>query len=93
MALMEQMNKAFDEETTDWNGGLYRLYDYLTQDLVYADPDVYKRQIYWDNRYFDNNNIEHINGYGQNLNEGNEIIVAPQCTYPVSYTHLLKSCR
>lgn len=32
------MNKAFDEETTDWNGGLYRLYDYLTQDLVYADP-------------------------------------------------------
>ena len=35
---MEQMNKAFDEETTDWNGGLYRLYDYLTQDLVYADP-------------------------------------------------------
>ena len=37
--------------------------------------------IYWDNRYFDNNNIEHINGYGQNLNEGNEIIVAPQYKY------------
>ena len=36
--LMDQMNKAFDEETTDWSGGLYRLYDYLTQDLVYADP-------------------------------------------------------
>lgn len=36
--LMEHMNKAFDEETTDWSGGLYRLYDYLTQDLVYADP-------------------------------------------------------
>lgn len=36
--LMDQMTKAFDEETTDWNGGLYRLYDYLTQDLVYADP-------------------------------------------------------
>ena len=36
--LMEHMNKAFDEETTDWAGGLYRLYDYLTQDLVYADP-------------------------------------------------------
>lgn len=32
------MNQAFDEETTDWSGGLYRLYDYLTQDLVYADP-------------------------------------------------------
>lgn len=36
--LMVLMNKAFDEETTDWNGGLFRLYDYLTQDLVYADP-------------------------------------------------------
>lgn len=32
------MNKAFDEETTDWAGGLYWLYDYITQDLVYADP-------------------------------------------------------
>lgn len=36
--LMEHMNKAFDEETTDWNGGLCRLYEYLSQDLVYADP-------------------------------------------------------
>ncbi len=36
--LMDQMGKAFDEETTEWAGGLYRLYDYLTQDLVYADP-------------------------------------------------------
>lgn len=36
--LMDQMSKAFDETTTDWSGGLYRLYDYLTQDLVYADP-------------------------------------------------------
>ena len=32
------MNKAFDEETTDWGGGLFSLYDYLTQDLVYEDP-------------------------------------------------------
>lgn len=36
--LTDLMNKAFDEETTEWSGGLYRLYDYLTQDLVYADP-------------------------------------------------------
>jgi glycosidase len=36
--LMGEMNRAFDEETTDWAGGLYRLYDYATQDLVYADP-------------------------------------------------------
>ncbi len=32
------MNVAFDEETGDWSDGLYRLYDYLTQDHVYADP-------------------------------------------------------
>lgn len=36
--LMDLMNRAFDEETTEWSGGLYRLYDYLTQDIVYADP-------------------------------------------------------
>lgn len=36
--LMDRMTRAFDEETGDWNGGLYSLYDYLTQDLVYADP-------------------------------------------------------
>ena len=32
------MNQAFDEETTDWANGLFRLYDYQTQDLVYANP-------------------------------------------------------
>ena len=36
--LMSLMTKAFDEETTDWADGLYNLYDYLTQDHVYADP-------------------------------------------------------
>lgn len=36
--LMGEMNKAFDEETTDWNGGLFRLYEYLSQDIVYANP-------------------------------------------------------
>ena len=36
--LTDLMSKAFDEETTDWGGGLYRLYDYQTQDLVYANP-------------------------------------------------------
>lgn len=36
--LMEHMNRAFDEETTDWNGGLCRLYEYLSQDRVYANP-------------------------------------------------------
>ncbi len=32
------MNRAFDEETTDWNDGLYLLYDYMTQDFAYANP-------------------------------------------------------
>lgn len=36
--LTDLMGKAFDEETTEWSGGLYRLYDYHTQDLVYANP-------------------------------------------------------
>lgn len=36
--LMDQMRNAFDQETTGWNGGLFRLYEYLSQDIVYADP-------------------------------------------------------
>lgn len=36
--LTDLMNKAFDEETADWANGLYRLYDYHTQDFVFADP-------------------------------------------------------
>lgn len=36
--LTDIMTKAFDEETTEWSGGLYRIYDYHTQDLVYANP-------------------------------------------------------
>ena len=32
------MNQACDEDTTEWAGGLYKLYDYQTQDLVYANP-------------------------------------------------------
>lgn len=36
--LQALMDQAFDEETGEWGGGLYKLYDYQTQDLVYADP-------------------------------------------------------
>lgn len=36
--LQALMNQAFDEETSEWGGGLYKLYDYQTQDLVYANP-------------------------------------------------------
>ena len=37
--LMGIMNKAFDEETTDWNGGLFNIYEYLAQDIVYENPE------------------------------------------------------
>ncbi len=37
--LMYAMNKVFDEETTDWDNGLTALYDYLCQDVVYANPN------------------------------------------------------
>lgn len=36
--LQALMNQAFDEETNDWRDGLYKLYEYQTQDLVYANP-------------------------------------------------------
>ncbi|MCE2617284.1 MAG: glycoside hydrolase family 13 protein [Phocaeicola sp.] len=36
--LMSIMNQAFDESTTDYDGGLFKLYEYLAQDLVYANP-------------------------------------------------------
>lgn len=36
--LQALMNQAFDEETGEWGGGLYKLYDYQTQDLVYVNP-------------------------------------------------------
>ena len=36
--LMNIMSSAFDEETNSWDRGLARIYDYLTQDIVYTDP-------------------------------------------------------
>lgn len=36
--LFDLFNSALDEETDDWNHGLSRLYNYLSQDAVYADP-------------------------------------------------------
>jgi glycosidase len=30
--------KVFLEETRGWDGGLYKIHDYLSQDIVYADP-------------------------------------------------------
>lgn len=36
--LMEIMNVAFDEESTEWGKGLQRIYEYLGQDIVYPNP-------------------------------------------------------
>lgn len=36
--LMYEMNKSFDEESGDWAGGVYNLYDYITQDFIYPNP-------------------------------------------------------
>lgn len=36
--LMNLLNSALDEESNDWDKGLARIYDYLSQDAVYADP-------------------------------------------------------
>lgn len=36
--LMDVMNAAFDEETSDWGQGLSRIHEYLAQDIVYANP-------------------------------------------------------
>lgn len=36
--LYDLLNQALDEETDDWNNGLSRIYNYVAQDAVYADP-------------------------------------------------------
>ena len=36
--LMNRMAQAVDEETDEWDHGLARIYDYLSQDAIYADP-------------------------------------------------------
>lgn len=36
--LMNLLNTVLDEESNDWGAGLARLYDYLSGDIVYADP-------------------------------------------------------
>ena len=36
--LMYAMNQAFDEKTNDGDGGLFKLYEYIAQDIVYTDP-------------------------------------------------------
>lgn len=35
--LMALLNSVVDEETDEWNSGLARIYEYISQDMVYAD--------------------------------------------------------
>ncbi len=37
--LMSLLNQVVDEESDDWGQGLARLYEYLSGDMVYADPN------------------------------------------------------
>ncbi len=37
--LMSLLNSVVDEETDVWNNGYARLHEYLSQDVVYADPN------------------------------------------------------
>lgn len=37
--LMTILNQQADEETTDWGGGLYRIYEYLCGDMQYANTN------------------------------------------------------
>lgn len=36
--LMALLNQVCDQETNVWDSGMARIYDYLTQDIVFADP-------------------------------------------------------
>ncbi|MDR2841222.1 MAG: glycoside hydrolase family 13 protein [Paludibacter sp.] len=36
--LVDIMENCFDGETGEWGGGLYAVYEYLTQDIVYENP-------------------------------------------------------
>ena len=38
---MNLLNSALDEETNEWDRGLARIYDYISQDAVYANPDKF----------------------------------------------------
>ena len=37
--LMSILNACVDEETDEWGSGLAKVYEYITQDVVYADPN------------------------------------------------------
>ncbi len=37
--LMNLLTKVVDEETDDWNNGLAKLYEYLSQDIIYANTN------------------------------------------------------
>lgn len=68
--LMSIMGSAFDEETNEWDKGLARIHDYLSQDIIYADPQ--NLLIFLDNhdtdRFYKNEEqIANLDRYKQGL--------------------------
>lgn len=57
------VNQAFDEETTDWSRGLSRIYEYLAEDIVYANPN--NLLIFFDNH--DTNRFNNTQEKAQNV--------------------------
>lgn len=69
--LQSIVNSAFDEETNLWDSGLTRIQDYLSQDIVYADPQ--NLLIFLDNH--DTSRFANTEEKGDNLNRYKQAIV------------------
>lgn len=67
--LTNLMSSVFDEETNGWDKGLARVYDYLSQDIVYADP--MNLLVFLDNhdtsRFYKTKPSDNLNRYKQAL--------------------------
>ena len=67
--LTNLMSSVFDEETNGWDKGLARIYDYLSQDIVYANP--MNLLVFLDNhdtsRFYKTKPSDNLNRYKQAL--------------------------
>lgn len=67
--LTNLLSSVFDEETNGWDKGLARVYDYLSQDIVYADP--MNLLVFLDNhdtsRFYKTKPSDNLNRYKQAL--------------------------
>lgn len=69
--LQSIVNNVFDEETNVWDSGLTRIQDYLSQDIVYADPQ--NLLVFLDNH--DTSRFANTEDKGNNLNRYKQAIV------------------